>query len=192
MFKKDSCQLCGSKFEDFLYLIKDENGNFKPWWFSDGLSKDSDQLKFSEGEMEFIRRNHFDSIKCCQDREHCRNNLKKAITPISNTFMTTAVMNEKGKLTNFNIDKRFAKSMYGKDPSEILMVTFEVLPEENSDEESYWGWYDIEAQKFTTIWFSKNLLEMCFAYGIENAEKSRKGKAYALKPIHAENAGYKQ
>ena len=29
-----------------LLMYQDENGNFKPWWFSDELSKDSDQLKF--------------------------------------------------------------------------------------------------------------------------------------------------
>lgn len=44
----------------------------------------------------------------------------------------------------------------------------------------YWGWEDTGTLRWTIIWGSEKLLEMCFPYGTQNAMEKGKGRRVRL------------
>ena len=62
----------------------------------------------------------------------------------------------------------------GVDKKDVVKLI--VTEDENGE---YWGWN--EKGKISMIWPSLIQLEMCFAYGLEAAEKTGRGKRTRLK-----------
>lgn len=67
----------------------------------------------------------------------------------------------------------------GGDP--IVEVELTEVPDSEVDGTCYWGWWDEEQRKLGMIQFTKQLLDMCFPYGLDDATERGKGRAVPLK-----------
>lgn len=56
----------------------------------------------------------------------------------------------------------------------------EVLVKEMSDgdKSSYWAWWDNDSDRFTMLYYHRDLLSICFPYGIEAEVDRGRGKDY--------------
>jgi len=91
---------------------------------------------------------------------------------------------------HFGIHPKTA-SMFGYEPNEIIELTMILSknqtrsqPNDTCEKADYWSWFDIAHNRFTMIYSQYFLLNMCFAYGIDSAEKGFTGKAYRLEIIN--------
>lgn len=100
-------------------------------------------------------------------------------------FTVSAVLNSNGYLDSFGIHPKTAR-IFGVEPEDIIDVRFKIAddqaPNPNRKDVDYWGWYSFKKKDFSgrLIWHRRELLQMCFPYGIKAEEKANKGKAYRL------------
>lgn len=101
------------------------------------------------------------------------------------TYHTTATLKSSSNhiafYSNFGIRPKSCV-LYGHEESDILGVSMKFHEDQtiNKDVQEYWGFYDYTKKELTSIYPSYSQLYVCFAEGVENAEKSGKGFAVKL------------
>jgi len=129
--------------------------------------------------------------KCMQMTNHIGNECQKCKAKKKKTsqmeFEVTAVLND-DFYNHFGIHPSLA-SLYGdkiKDIETLIMKISkdQTIPKTHMKEADYWGWFNAEKNKFTMMIYAQRfLLEMCFSYGIKEAEDAGQGKAYRIEIV---------
>ena len=116
---------------------------------------------------------------------------------IGDTLTVNAVQGQKS-FNHFGIHPVTA-SMYGYSIDDIVEVTMRISEDQSrtnkdskSDIADYWGWYDLENDKWSMMLYPKYfLLNMCFPAGIVGTEDRGQGKAFRLEVISYKNLSNK-
>lgn len=108
------------------------------------------------------------------------------IPEIGYVFQTTAVLTA-ACLKHFNISENLV-SLYGVKVSDIITIDLEISKNQellfDDNINDYWGWYDFKSKRFTIIYDSYFLLNMCFPDGLEISIKNNRGLAFRLDAKH--------
>lgn len=73
------------------------------------------------------------------------------------------------------------KMCEGKFPEKRFSITLEINSEGN-----YWGWLDYARNEYCMIYPHRELLEICFPYGMKAAIERGKGEITRFNVIHSE------